>query len=206
MKAILSWLLYHANKKGDFYFYQIKNKLLKKYGEFICYDVQFIEGKKCYSCEGTGLYSKYEHGIGWIKETCWNCTKGWYKRPVWNILARMKFGKYEFHQPYQRAYEKPDNSIQIIEGYFDHKRTSYTEFALFVLHLIYEKGYLKRYYKELYGWRLYWWLPRNYLHNIVHLIKFRTQSYPIRNFIDAVKLMNQRGKFKKFETSDELPF
>jgi hypothetical protein len=146
---ILPWLLHHANRIPCEEFYKIKNSILAKYGKHICYDVQFIEGKECYTCEGTGIYTGVRWSeIHWGKlvtyhETCYKCYNGWYKRPVWNILAKIQFGKYTFHQPYQRSYTKPDNSIQIIEGYIQHDETNYSEFALTVLYLLYRKGYLK---------------------------------------------------------------
>jgi hypothetical protein len=206
--VVLSWLLHHANRLGrNEHFYKIKNQILSKYGTHICYDVQFIEGKKCYSCKGTGLYPKYDHYTGWYHELCYNCYNGWYKRPTWNILAKVKFGNYEFHQPYKRVYEKPDNSIHIIEGFIDHNKSKYSKFALNILFFVYEKGFIKRWYKETgNGWRCKWHLPKNWIPNIIHFIKHGFKAYPIRHTIEAIKMMKQRTKFSKFETSDELPF
>jgi hypothetical protein len=206
---VLSWLLHHANRLGrNEYFYQIKNKILAKYGIHVCYDVQFIEGKKCNSCRGTGIHHYYNwEGEIYDTDFCWHCHNGWYKRPTWNILARVKFGKYEFHQPYQRVYEKPDNGIQIIDGYIDHTKSKYSKLALNILFIIYDKGFIKRLYKEAgIGWRFKWYLPKNWIYNIIHFIKHGFKAYPIRHTIEAIKMMNQRTKFSKFETSDELPF
>lgn len=181
--SILSWLVYHANKLGkNENFYIIKNSLLKKYGTHVCYDVQFIEGVKCLSCKGTGVHNYYNfHGEIYDQDFCWHCYMGWYKRPTWNILARVKFGKYEFHQPYSRTYEKPDNSTQIINGYIEHEKTKYSKFALNILFIIYEKGFIKRWYKEMgNGYRIKWYLPRNYAYNLIHFIKHGVDSYPLR--------------------------
>ena len=195
-QRILSWLLHHANHKyHNPEFYTIKNRILKKYGQHIRYDVQFIEGKKCYSCQGSGLFYVEYRGE---YDTCWNCHNGWYKRPVWNILALVQFGKYTFHQPYQRSYSKPDNSIPIIDGYIDHKRSKHSDFAATVLFLLYEKGYLKRRYRETLGWRIRWWLPRNYLHNIVYIIKHR--RIPFEYF------RKQPSYCEYGSTPEELPF
>jgi len=150
ISKILPWLLHHANRLPSDEFYKIKNNLLKKYGKHICYDVQFIEGKKCYSCGGTGIhvyYSEYT-GKAYDRDTCWHCIGGWYKRPVWNILAKVQFGKYTFHQPYERSYTKPDNSIPVIEGYIDHNVSKYSDLALTVLYLLYRKGYVKLWIKQ----------------------------------------------------------
>ncbi len=174
---ILSWLLHHANLKySNPEFYEIKNRILKKYGRHICYDVQFIEGKRCRSCYGTGTHIKWNWytGKAYDQDICWNCDgTGWYKRPVWNILARLELGKYTFHQPYQRSYTKPDNGIPVIEGYIDHNLSKYSALAATMLFLFFEKGYLKKWYKNAgLGWRLMWWLPRNWLNNIIYLKKF----------------------------------
>jgi hypothetical protein len=194
MKIILSWLLHHANRRySSPEFYAIKNMLLKKYGKHICYDIQFIEGKKCYSCDGTGIYigTKWSE-ITWGKvvtfqETCYKCYNGWYKRPVWNILARIEFGRYIFHQPYERSYTKPDNSIPVIEGYIDHKNSKYSDFAATILFLIYEKGYLKRWYKEAGTGRFCkWWKPSHWPNNIVYHLKHKRYVY--------------------YQTKGELPF
>ena len=151
MQTLLSWLLHHANRQyRSPEFYAIKNRLLKKYGKHICYDVQFIEGKKCHSCGGTGIYSKHYDNYGFVSGVnyCYNCFNGWYKRPVWNILARLQFGNYTFHQPYQRSYTKPDNGIKVIEGYIEHNHSKYGEFAAGILFLIYDRKTFKVWWKE----------------------------------------------------------
>jgi hypothetical protein len=178
---VLSWLLHHANRKyKDIWFYKIKDRILSKYGVHRGYDVQFIEGKKCYSCKGSGLFY-----VGYRGEydTCWNCHNGWYKRPVWNILSRLEFGKYTFHQPYARSFSKPENSLGIIEGYIEHDKSKYSDFSAFILFQVYDfKGYWKRYYNSITGFRLMWWLPRNYLRNAIYI-----QKYGIRKAIMNIR-------------------
>ena len=143
---ILSWLLHHANRLGkNERFYLIKNKLLSKYGTHIQYDIQFIDGKQCFACGGTGRYYNYNNED---YEDCFSCTSGWYKRPVWNILAKIQFGKYQFHQPYKRAYQRPDIQIPLIEGYITHNKSKCSKLALTMLLLLYDKTYLKRMWKS----------------------------------------------------------
>jgi hypothetical protein len=215
---ILSWLLHHANRLGrNEYFYTIKNQILKRYGKHQGYDVQFIEGKKCHSCDGTGIYEweDWEDNT-WTAEPCYKCHNGWFKRPTWNILARVNFGNHTFHQPYQRVYEAPTISNPIIEGYIDHIKSRYSYFAATILFLIYEKGYLKRWYKESgTGWFLSWWLPKNIPSNIVHLIKHGRRSLPIRKVQQKIheRIMHIKNKLKiakrKINTNfseDDLPF
>lgn len=204
-RGILSFLLHYANRETKHEnFYKVKNQLLSKYGEHIGYDIQFIEGKKCFACDGTSVYWKHYHGE-WHAEDCYRCYGGWYKRPTWNILQRLKFGKYTFHQPFKRVYEMPEIETPIIEGYIDHTSAKYGALAVFILCLIYEKGYLKRFYNENgIGWAVYWWYPRNYVYNTIHIIKHGRNSYPIRHL---------KEKFRKYfppkpieYDTEELPF
>lgn len=137
--TLLSFLLHHANRLGkDAEFYTIKNRILKQNGTHLCYDVQFIQGKECFSCDGTGIYKVWDddEDIKGIEE-CWNCYNGWYKRPTWNILAKIQFGKYTFHQPYKRVYSKPDITVPLIEGYISHTPAKFAPLAKFILFALY---------------------------------------------------------------------
>lgn len=203
---ILSWLLHHANRhtKSE-YFYAIKNRLLKKYGVHVRYDVQYIEGKKCNSCGGEGVHPKYGYdGKIYDYADCYHCHGGWYKLPTWNILALLQFGKYQFHQPYKRVYAKPLIEFPLIEGYIEHNDSKHGSFALTVLCLLYEKGYLKRWYNGAgSGWYVYWWLPRNWPHNIVHIIKNGKNAMPFRKRKTFTPI-----KYTQYmpTESDDLPF
>lgn len=208
--SILSWLLHHANQHGkDQFFYKIKNRILAKYGKHVCYEVQFIEGKKCYSCNGTGTFR-----CGWkLPGTCWSCYgDGWYKKPHWNILALVRFGKYEFHQPFMRVYEDPQSKCKILTGYVERNPTSLTGFAITVLFLMYEKGYLKRWWNTEAGWcwKSFWWRPSSWPNNLIHIIKKGKRSIPAIRF--RIKWNNlclyfkpqQQLVYEQFE--DDLPF
>jgi len=197
---VLSELLHRANRETRAKeFYAIKNRILQQYGVLQGYELQFIEGKKCFSCGGDGIYE------GWsYKAECYKCDgTGWYKLPVYNILSLLKFGKYVFHQPFGRSYKKPDISVKIIEGYIEHDKAKYGATALTILYLLYEKGYIKRWYKSTgIGWRVYWWEPRNWPNNIVHLVKHGRKSIPF------LKLRSPKVKVFKYEpcNNDDLPF
>jgi hypothetical protein len=201
----LAWLLHHSNREGkDINFYAIKNKLLKKYGKHICYDVQFIEGKQCFSCDGTGIY--YESEEDSEIEYCYKCAStGWYKKNTWNILEKVQFGKFTFHQPYQRAFVKPDISIPFITGYIEHKKSKYGWLAKSILFLIYDKKYLKRYYQNVMGWRCSWYLPKNWLFTILHFVKYKQKAYPIQDLRTKFMRYCEKSKHKKDYYSD-LPF
>lgn len=207
---ILSWLLYHANQNPSREFYEIKNRILTKYGKHICYDVQHFEGIKCDTCNGSGRFKCF-----WpLPEFCWSCSgTGWYKPESWVILARLRIGKYDcFHRPFNRVTERPELSNPMIEGYVEKTPTRYSHFALMVLFLSFEKGYLRRRWKELYGWRVKWWLPKNWVHNVAYIIKFgRTGRFPLwMNW--RLRLDNLRLRFKKpvpvidTDDNDDLPF
>jgi len=212
--SILSWLLHQANQNGkDQFFYKIKNRILAKYGKHVCYEVQFIEGKKCNSCSGTGIFTiSSRYGI-WHKNTCYNCTNGWYKKPCWNILALVKFGKYEFHQPFMRVYEDPQSKCKTFTGYIERNPTRLTGFAITVLFLIYEKAYLKRWWNTEAGWcwKSFWWKPSNWPNNLIHIIKKGRRSIPaIKLIIKWNNLMldlklHKQPVYEQFDDGD-LPF
>lgn len=201
--SVLSWFLHHANHHGkDDHFYKIKNRILAKYGKHICYEVQFIEGKKCNSCHGTGTFR-----CGWkLSGMCWSCYGSrWYKKPCWNILALVKFGKYEFHQPFLRVYEDPQSKCKTFSGYVERHPTNLTGFAITVLFLIYEKGYLKRWYKSAgIGWRFHWWNPKNWLHNSIHIMKFGF-GIPWRRIKQSFQILKPQPVYEQLE-DDDLPF
>lgn len=209
---ILSWLLHHANRNcKDNIFYSIKNKILKKYGTFLYYDVQFIKGKRCWC--GDGIYD-----YTWDMEPieCYKCGgTSWYKIPVYNILEKIQFGKYYFHSPFKKSYKKPAEYMNlypgsVIEGYIEHNLSKYGNFALNCLYLLFDfKGYLKRWSTNIgTGWRLKWYLPKNYVNNLFHLIKKRQKSFPI---VDLKNRINKTGKYRKPQlykniSIDDLPF
>lgn len=205
---ILSRLLFRANRETKSeYFYAIKNKLLAKYGKHIDYDVQYIAGKRCYSCGGTGIYHGYSQ-----PQDCYRCYGGWYKLPTWNILSRMQFGKYIFHQPYKRVHKKPEIEKPMIDGYIEKTKVKYGELSLFILCFIYEKGYLKRYWQSVgMGWRTYWYYPSNWLYNIAHLLKHGRGAIPFSDLKRKMERLNQKLKGSyvqpEYETDgDDLPF
>ena len=213
--SILSWLLHHANQHGkDSHFYKIKNRILAKYGKHICYEVQFIDGKKCLSCGGTGNHQYFNyHGFSTAVSPCWNCTNGWYKKPCWNILALVSFGKYEFHQPFLRVYEDPQSKCKTFSGYVERHPTNLTGFAITILFLIYEKGYLKRWWNTEAGWcwKSFWWKPKAWPNNLIHIIKKGRRSIPAikfkiwwNNLMLDLKLKPQ-PVYEQFE-GDDLPF
>lgn len=114
----LATLLHLANSQPPWQFkrefYAIKERLLKRYGTPDDADVQHLPGKQCWTCDGTGLYSKYSEC-----RKCWGT--GWYLSPVWVCLDRYRWGKYVFHMPGEVSYTKPEPDITRIFGYVEHR-------------------------------------------------------------------------------------
>lgn len=211
-QLILSKLLHYANRtrfdKRWVRFYDIKNTLLKKYGKFERYDLQFIEGKRCYSCGGTGIY------VDWYgnKDGCYNCYSGWYKRPFLSLLEVVRFGKHTFHQPKERLYAKPDGLEVNIQGYISHSEPKYGFLAMMLLLFIYDRKSMKYYFRfELSnGWRLEWWKPYNFILNSFHLVKRRHKAIPIVRLREKLeKILKPKPKkyiFTPSSLDDDLPF
>jgi hypothetical protein len=193
MNNILAHLLHHANRcSKDHEFYQIKDRLLQKYGEPAWFDIQHIEGKHCSSCEGTGIHYKYDYrGKVYERDACWHCYNGWFKRPMWVMLERRKFGRYTFHKPIDRKYCEenpyriPSMNFKVIDGYISHQPAKYSYLALWLLYLVYNPRQLKKELQKIheesrYGWRVCWWLPRNWYRCASHIIQRRGEAYPVR--------------------------
>lgn len=214
-EPILSRLLFHANRSvKTIGFYQIKNKILSRAGEEIGYDVQHFEGKECWTCEGTGWYKRFDWYTDRIEhDGCWSCHgTGWYKKESWVILKRIKYGKYTFHQPENRVFEKPDLlGFNHIEGYIDHRHSKFGRDAYFILQLLYD---FKRTIKNLgfySGYYQYWWRPYNFIHNVVGII--RRKSMRQMAFDHLTKKLRRKYfriktkiQYSKYTNSDDLPF
>lgn len=207
---ILSILLHHANRiSRDTRFYAIKNKILAKYGKHTGYDIQYIEGKKCRSCGGTGHHKKYSwSGFVYDYADCWHCFAGWYKMPVYVLLERVSLGEFTYHQPQSRHYSKRDipqvQRAGYIEGYVQHTHSKYGNDALTALYLMYDfKWYARLWLNSLgTGYRYNWRSPRNWLNNIAHLVRYRQNAIPITRY----RIKKKQSPQPQFTTIDELPF
>lgn len=165
---LLPFLLHHANRASkDKSFYDIKDRILKKYGSQIGYDVQNIKGIKCRSCGGTGYHAYYSNHYPYReydRSDCWHCINGWYRLPQWICLERIRFGKHIFHQPLKREHciRNPwtENEIgwnvtssPVIDGYIEHKSSKYSDLALLVLYYRYDRPsyqlYKRQFIREL---------------------------------------------------------
>lgn len=126
-----------ANRNRKERFYAMKQRILQRFGTEDGHDIQYIPGKICFSCEGTGgLYEP--HG-------CWKCDgDGWFKSTVWVVLKRWKLGKYTFHEPIKRHYRKPEEASShdrpMIEGYVEHASYSWKQVrrSQFILAMLFD--------------------------------------------------------------------
>lgn len=144
---ILSTLLHYANRSVGYSskedFYEIKQKLLSKYGNRIEDDWQHIV-KYCYRCDGTGTF----HPEYRRPEPCWCCHKGIYEEIIVQ-LHKYKFGKYIFHKP-QKTYIFKDGelpNVKFIEGYIRHDIPKYhlADECMMWLFLMYNrKAFIKK--------------------------------------------------------------
>jgi len=176
---ILSWLCYHANTGyRSQKFYAVKNKLLAKYGKLVGYDTQFFEGSDCWTCNGTGIYHGYSYR-GSFKDICNRCGgTGRYHMDRYVLLERIQFGKYIFHSPKESTVSMNKKQFTI-QGYIRHEQTKYCDISRFILFILFEKNYLKRWYKEFgTGWRVKPNTFIGYLNNVVHLIKKGKNAVP----------------------------
>lgn len=108
-KSVLAWLLHYANSDPSYpkkTFYDLKDKLLRKYAEFRGHDIQVIT-KECY-----GKFDNMGDPLGCIGDGCRRCGgTGIYDRR-WIRLQRWHWGKYVFHIPDGETRRMPD-SVQI---------------------------------------------------------------------------------------------
>ena len=126
----LGRLLHLANASPPFEFrkefYALKEEILERYGTRDGHDVQHIPGKECYTCDGTGIFERYNGDTDY----CYRCGgSGWYKSPVWVVLERFRLGRFSFHIPRKRSYTKPDPDTTRIHGYIKH--ASYGQCGVF---------------------------------------------------------------------------
>lgn len=145
---ILSNLLHYANRSVGYgckdEFYEIKRKLLLKYGKRLEDDWQHIK-KECYRCDGIGIfYPDFRP-----REACWWCNNGVYEEFIVQ-LHKYQLGKYVFHNPQKKTYihnEKELPKVKFIEGYIRHSIPQYhlADECMMWLFLLYDrKAFIKK--------------------------------------------------------------
>lgn len=204
-------MLHHANRyEKSEHFYTIKDKILTRYGSVVGYDFQKMEGKKCYTCNGSGVWTGYSwYNNREYRDACNRCGgTGWYIMPCWNVLKRITFGRYTFHKPIERVYKKPATGSVIIEGYVQHEASKYSYIARMLIYLLYDlRGYKKHW---RFGWGGGWypykqWRPKHLFNNLVHLVKFGRKAIPFNRY-KARKIQEHARPNEVSLTGDDLPF
>jgi hypothetical protein len=141
----LSWLVHAANADPikPFWFYKIKNRVLKRYGKRIGWDQQHIV-KRCWSCKD-GVFSGYDNGWRWVsvpEQKCFKCNGTSVYDEFWVLLEVWTLGNFEFHRPVDRVrsgpvFRYPDSMVgpirNKIEGRIKHRRHPHGERAFWVL-------------------------------------------------------------------------
>lgn len=207
---ILAYLLSHANRCPrpfwitDIYltadvFYSIKNELLKKYAvESKEVDLQFIDGKKCFACNGRGLYY-HEDWEGFESyEDCYECNDGWYKSPFYTILYRYEICGKVFHQPKQKFYYTNEKHIlsMIDKWLSDNNKVVRSKIEGYISHNKYSKLAVNLF------WALY--VPDVFWNGL-----FRKSKNRFKNFYEKIgKYFEPKQKESVFEydCTDDLPF
>jgi hypothetical protein len=114
---LVAWLLYHANRNPNQGFYQLKDKILKRYGKRTGYEIQHIK-KECWTCNGSGVYPYPS-----FTQTCLNCGGTGIYSEFWVQLGVYRLGWRSFHIPETRFLKDPKMSQ--IEGLIRHNHKPY---------------------------------------------------------------------------------
>lgn len=197
----LSYLLFLANRGyRSQRFFQVKDLILSKYGKLIGTHYQFIEGKICFACYGTGT------AVDWdgVECGCHRCVGGWFKQPRWVQLQHYHFGGFTFHKPNGVFFEKPTDDVVLFNGRIVKPVFKLTRIAQRVLQLVYEKGYLRRQLAQLGS--TYRYGGFNPINNLIHLFRYglrSTQAAMIKKFININFKLNRQ--FSP-EANSDLPF
>lgn len=129
-KQIPQWLADYfelanaGNYVGKQSFYtNIKPVVLRTFGQFAGYDLQIIE-KKCWTCNGTGVFKHYHHEFGQRylikKEQCWNCNNGIYQTKHISLARFILNGKV-YHMPAEN-YTSAISYSNEIRGIIQHEQ------------------------------------------------------------------------------------
>lgn len=214
MRKLIGFLLWNANANPPFWlkgrFYHMKDRLLRRFGEYVGYDIQHIR-KECWTCHGTGMYTE--------KQRCWNCSNGIYKE-FWCKLERWQVGNYVFHLPQKKslvpiiAY---DDKVNLIEDYIHHEIPKYhlAEECLYWLALFFDWQFFKMMF-GYYGYTGKKFTPMIILATAIYVIK-KSAWNRIKNIIwnviwnviklpDRLRWAREMRQFRSNMKADELPF
>ena len=160
MKNLLGKILFIANSNPGAlacksYFYPVKYKLLKLYGDRISTDVQYIK-KSCYKCSN-GRYIEIWGNSGKVIKNveCFYCHGSGIYQEFTAFLDKYKLGKNYFHIPVKKIDGDHrwmiDKLGNIIEGHIKHKKVNkkHSIEAILWLWLLYDRKRLKYFFDNL---------------------------------------------------------
>lgn len=117
-EKLLATLLHYANSSppcNTTDFYALKERLLKRYGKLIGYDMQEIRK----DCWGSYSYREDNH-IGCQGDCCRQCGGTGIYSIRWHSLERWEWCGFVFHRPAHTLYTKPETPVTI-HGRIEHK-------------------------------------------------------------------------------------
>lgn len=177
-------------------FYAMKQRILHRFGNPDHNDIQYIPGKKCWSCGGTGIW---RHTYSGDEDYCWKCDgSGWFKQPVWVTLQRWRLGRFVFHEPIERRYSQPLGRAVKIEGYVEHKAYAYRQVrrSMIILGLMFDWSVAR---PEIADWLRSLWVTRMWSKRCIYC---RHHLWAARGW--KCKRCLRRGEAAEFY--DDAPF
>lgn len=161
---MLAWLLHIANSSpiDKEAFYPVKTRILKRFAIKDGTDLQELAGKRCWSCDGSGIFVHHYSGD---EDYCHKCGgNGWYKSPCYVTLQRWELGRYVFHEPIDRKYCAPPSGLivrSIVTGYVQHRHYSFraVRWATLTIGLIFDRDLARIAWREIYH---RWWIVQLY--------------------------------------------
>lgn len=141
--STLAWLLFQANSgRPSKDFYKIKEEILAKFGSFEGFDIQEIEGKKCFTCDGTGnVFINYWSEFEVEREDCQYCLgNGWYKDPFKCILRKYSLNGYNFHVPVKKIINDQQDLPVSMKGYVEKEEQEFCQQAREILITLYKNN------------------------------------------------------------------
>lgn len=149
-KVLGKWLhISNSNPIHKFAFYEMKEKILDKYGIKLGIEYQEFT-RDCFTCNGSGLYTGYSYPDGFEYHVpCNKCDGSGIYDFYYVELFKYKLGNYYFHIPGQKLYylteEQNKNNPKIIKGYIKHNNYSkrLKKFYSFILAIFCDLNYFR---------------------------------------------------------------
>ncbi len=127
LNRLLGWLLHNANSAPPWYgrkeFYEMKSRLLLRYGTPRYSELQHFQPKECWHC--TRPHRWYCDECDEFGKCCRCSGTRIYLPEIWVKLIVYELGKYTFHYPVAKLYELPEGRTAKYEGKIIHDLKPY---------------------------------------------------------------------------------